>query len=246
MNGIVINIDPVIFQIAHFQIRWYSLIIMTAVAVGLLIAARALKQRGLSPEVIYSLAPWLLVGGIIGARAFHIIDQWGYYAQNPGQILQLQLGGLAIYGAIAGGAIALIVYARRKRISIPYFFDIMVPGLLVAQMIGRIGCIIDGDAAGAVTNLPWAFIYAHPNAMIPSALAGLPTHPYPVYEIIWDGLSLLLLLKLRPRFAKDGLLSLSYLTLYSLGRFALTFVREEKIVMFGLQQAQVIALVILV
>ncbi len=245
MNGIVININPIIAQIGSFELGWHGVAIAVAVVAAVIIGAWRAKKKGISPDEIYYMAPWVLLGGIVGARLFHVVDDFSYYVANPLQIIQIQLGGLAIWGGLFGGAAAGAIFARARHISLPRLVDALVPALLVAQIIGRFGCAINGDAYGGVAHLPWAFIYTNPNASIPANLLGVPTHPYPVYEIIWNAISLAVVLRLERYFKRDGLLFLSYLSLYSVGRFVLTFVRQEKVWLWGLQEAQIISVAVL-
>ena len=122
--------------------------------------------------------------GIIGARLFHVIDYLGStYISNPMQILQFWYG-LSIFGAILGGTLAVVIYARISNLHFGHFADAVAPAVILAQAIGRIGCTINGDAWGAPTSLPWAFVYIHPNAAA-TLFWGEPTHPSPLYEIIW-------------------------------------------------------------
>lgn len=245
MNGIVINIDPVAFSLGHIHITWYGLIVMLAIMAAVGIAIWEGKRKGIQSETILALAPWAVVGGLIGARLFHVIDRWDLYAGNPLQIFAIQQGGLAIWGGIAGGALAVVIFARFKQIPIGKLADTLVPALLVAQIIGRFACIIDGDAAGGLTSLPWAFTYLNPGAMTPPGLWGLPTHPYPVYDQLWNLMGLGIALKLRHHFKTDGFLFLSYVSIYAVGRFVFTYVRQEKVWFWGLQEAQVLAIAIL-
>ncbi len=245
MNGIVIDVNPMALSFGHIMLNWYSIIVMLAVIAAIVISIREGKRKGISCEQIYSLAPWVLVGGISGARLFHVIDQWESYAANPLQAFALWQGGLAIWGALAGGVLATFLFARREKIKFLLLMDMAVPGLLIAQIIGRFACILDGDAVGGATTLPWGFIYVNPAAMVPAALRGVPVHPYPVYDQLWNLIGLAIALKLRNRLMTDGLLFLNYVSFYAVGRLLLSFVRQERVWFWGLQEAQVIAIIIL-
>lgn len=244
MNGIVISIDPVILRLGQFELRWYSLLILVGIAAAVMITVPRARRKGIAPDQIYYGVPWVVLGGVVGARLFYVIDHGEYFLANPMQVFGG--AGVAVYGALAGGIAASIVYAKIRHIPVGRAADSLAPGVLVGQMIGRVGCIINGDVWGRVTDLPWAFVYTHPDAMLPRELLGQPTHPYPAYEIIWNGFVLLGIWQLERRVKKDWILFLSYLSFYSLGRFILMFVREQRTWIWGLQQTQVVALLVLV
>ncbi|MCL5027314.1 MAG: prolipoprotein diacylglyceryl transferase [Chloroflexi bacterium] len=241
MGPIVINIDPVIVQISHFSLRWYGLAIAAAMVAGFAVGLREAGRKGLDKDQIYSAGMWAVIGGLVGARILHVIDKWQYYLSNPAAALAVQDGGLAILGGIIGGAAACLIYLRRHDLPVGKVADAVAPALILGQAIGRIGCTINGDAVGSATNLPWGFIYTHPGAMAPSL--GQAYQPTMVYEMAWDIIVFGILWWARDRIKVEGTLFLAYLGLYSAGKFVISFWREESIFLFGLQEAQVVALV---
>ncbi len=243
MNGIVINIDPIAFSIGGFDLRWYGIFIMLAIITAGFITHFEARRRSLNLDVSMLLLLVVLVG-IIGARMFHVVDNWSFYDAQPQMIWHLSEGGLAIWGGLLGGGIAVLGYALWQRLPVLKLLDVLVPGVIVGLIIGRLSCVVNGDTVGSVTNLPWAFIYTNPGAMIKPELLGLPVQPYPVYEMLWNGFGLALIMWLRQRSPRDGSLFLAFVGFYAAGRFLLTFVRIENEFLFGLQQAQLIALAV--
>ena len=239
---LTIDINPIIFSIGHFMFRWYALIVLTAITVGIWLAAREAERKGFKKEEIYDVALWVIFPGILGARLFHVLDHWSHeYAANPIRALYIWEGGLAIWGAVAGGLLAVAVIAWRRGWRLTKLLDAAAPGLVLAQAIGRIACIITGDAMGKPTNGPFGFAYTSPEAMVPKL--GVYYTPMPVYEIIANLGIFALLWQLRKRNWPDGSLFIVYLTLYSAERFLLGFTSSYQIQAFGLTQSQIVALV---
>ncbi|MDQ3539408.1 MAG: prolipoprotein diacylglyceryl transferase [Chloroflexota bacterium] len=238
-----VAIDPVIFVWQGFALRWYPLIVILSIAVAVLVSRKEAARQGLPVGVIDDLLPWILPAGLLGARLFHGLDNWNRFAANPLHLLAINEGGLAIYGALIAGGIAGAVYTRRRGIEFLRMADVLTPGVLLALAIGRLAYIINGDAYGGPTGLPWGLTYTDPDAFIPATLLGVPTHPYPVYELLWDSAIFVTVWHLRDRSARLGGLFLPALALYATGRFVLTAVRQEPTVLLGLQEAQVVSLV---
>lgn len=235
-----VSIDPIIFNIGHFAVRWYSLILLTAIVIGIWLTAREAERKGFKKEDIYDVAIWIVIGGLIGARLFHVLDHWSdKFAANPIRALYIWEGGLAIWGAIVGGLITGALIAWQRGWRFPKLLDAAAPGLVLAQAIGRIACVITGDAMGKPTSGPFGFAYTSPNAMVPEL--GVYYTPMPVYELVVNLGIFAVLWGLRKRNWSDGRLFLVYLTLYSLERFFLAFTSSYRIIGFGLTQSQIVA-----
>jgi phosphatidylglycerol:prolipoprotein diacylglycerol transferase len=236
-----VSIDPIILSIGHFALRWYSLILLTAIVVGIWLTAREAERKGFKKEDIYDVAIWIIIGGLIGARLFHVLDHWSdKFAANPIRALYIWEGGLAIWGALLGGLITGAWIAWRRGWYFPKLLDAAAPGLVLAQAIGRIACVITGDAMGKPTNGPFGFAYTSPNAVVPHL--GVYYTPMPVYELVVNLGIFAVLWQLRKRNWTDGKLFLVYLTLYSLERFFLAFTSSYRIIALGLTQSQIIAI----
>ncbi len=234
---ITIGIDPVAF----LNVRWYGILVALAILTLILWTLREVRRgANLSYDTVFAAALVGIPSGIIFSRLLHVVDRWDYYSQNPGQIIGAS--GLTIYGAVLGAALAIWIYSKVSKFQFGYFADVIAPGIILAQAIGRVGCTINGCCYGIATALPWGVVYTHPDSLAP---LGVATHPAVVYELIWDLIVFAVLLKLRGRFKPDGSLFLVYLGLYSLWRVGIDFLREGTPFLFGLHQAQVIAIIVL-
>ncbi len=238
-----IGIDPILISLGSFSLSWHSLFMVIAIVVGVWLPVRLAAKAGLSVDKLYSLALWAVPGGIVGARLVHVIDYWSYYSANPGAILAFWEGGLALWGGILGGTLTAVIFVRIRGFPIGGYADLAALGLLLAQGIGRIGDVINGEHISKGTSLPWGVVYTHPNSLS----YGLPpSHPATGYELLMDLLIFGILWKLRGRVQPGGALFLLYLIIYSTGRFFLSFLRlDSNTVLLGLNQAQWLSLIVL-
>lgn len=241
MGAIAIPFDPILFHFGPLAIRWYGIMIAMGIAVGGYVALREAGLKGISADEAMNLATVAVPVGLVFSRLFHVVDNLDYYAANPIQILFIQQGGLAIWGAILGGALAGVVYCRVRRLPVGKVADAAAPGIILGQAIGRIGCFINGDHQGFPTNLPWGTMYTDPNTLVPDF--GVPRHPTQVYEMLYDLALFGFLWWLRKRTSINGTLFLAYLAIYSFGRFWISFLRLDVDVLFGLKEAQLVSVV---
>lgn len=236
-----IDIDPMLVHLGPIAITWYGLFVAIAVLTGTWLATREARRRGVGAGHVETLVFWVLGGGIVGARLLHVIDKWDYYSSNAGAILAIQNGGLAIGGAVLGGIAAGSFYAWHAGLPLRQLSDAAAPGALLGQAIGRIGCLFTGDAVGRATD-GFGVTYLNPGAMVPQL--GVRYEPVFLYEMAWDLAVLALVWPLRRRLRTDGQLFGLYLLLYGIGKFVLTYLRTEVVWIGGLQEAQLVAAVL--
>lgn len=224
------------FTIGPLKIYFYGIIIMVGVLVAVWIAVVEAKRRELDSEIVWDMVPWLLILGIVGARLWHVFtpsQSMGvgpeYYFSHPLEILNTRNGGLGIPGAIIGGIVALFIYTKRKGLKFLTWADIIIPGVALAQAIGRWGNFFNQELYGPPTNLPWGITIdlAH---RLPGYESFSTFHPMFLYESIWNLFNFFLLLTIgRTKEEKllPGDLLYIYMIVYAIGRFGLEFLRLD-------------------
>jgi phosphatidylglycerol:prolipoprotein diacylglycerol transferase len=244
---IYVNIDPIAFHIGSLSIGWYGIMVALAVftVVGWLVLA-VKKDPRLNYNMALNAALVGIPSGIIFSRLLHVIDNWSYYWANPGKIIGGE--GLTIWGAVLGAALGIWLYNYFSKHSFAHMADVLAPGIILGQAIGRVGCTILGDDYGFPTSLPWGFVYTSPNspAFWRYPQMNTPTHPVVLYEIIYCLIVFGILLLLRKKLKPDGSLFTVYLALYAIWRLGSDFLREGSDFLFGLHQAQIIGIIVLI
>jgi phosphatidylglycerol:prolipoprotein diacylglycerol transferase len=237
-------------------VHWYGVLIMTGVILAAFIAAWGAKRRRMDPNFIWDMLPWLLIAGIVGARIWHILTppqsmiEMGittqYYLTHPLDAIAIWNGGLGIPGAVIGGVVALLIYCLVKKQKFSFWVDVIAPGLLAAQIIGRIGNFLNQELYGKPSTLPWA-IFIDPAKRLPQYINVATYHPLFAYEMLWNLINLAIILYLTIKVAKkliDGDIFLFYLMLYAIARFNLEFLRLDYSAVGGININQTLMVVV--
>jgi phosphatidylglycerol---prolipoprotein diacylglyceryl transferase len=236
-----------IFHLGNFRLKWYGLLIASAVLIGVNLSMWLAKKRQVDPEIMADLAIWLVLAAIPSARLYYVLFQWPTYARDPVQILKIWEGGIAIYGAIIGGTIAAIIFAKLKRISFWQLGDLAAPSVALGQAIGRWGNFFNSEAFGGPTDLPWKLFI--PVANRPFEYRNFEYfHPTFLYESLWNLLVFFILMylfinDLRRNRLKTGAIFLIYLIAYGIGRFGVEGLRTDSLMLGPLRISQVVSLV---
>jgi phosphatidylglycerol:prolipoprotein diacylglycerol transferase len=226
-------------------ITYYGIIIMLGAIAGAWLAGREARRRGQNLDIVWDGLIWVLIGGIVGARLWHVFTPppsmvamgytTQYYLTHPLDLVNTRLGGLGIPGAVIGGGLALYIFCRRRKISFALWADMAAPGLALGQAIGRWGNFINQEVYGARTDLPWGIYIEREQARF---------HPLFLYESLWNLANMGLLLWLARRLPdrlKNGDILLVYLIVYPVGRFLLEFLRLDASTVAGLNINQAVA-----
>ncbi len=256
-----------------FQIAFYGMTMAVGMLAGLLIARWQAKRTGQNPDVYSDFALYAIIFSVIGARLYYVIFSWEDYQRNLLQIFNTRGGGMALYGSVIGGFLTAVIYAKRKKYSLPLLIDTSAVGLLLGQIIGRWGNFFNREAFGGYTNSLLAmrlkvsdvspssisdslrehiiekstYLQVHPTLRIRTAyIEYIQVHPTFLYELLWN-IGVLIIIILYTKHKKfDGELFIMYLIGYGLGRLWIEGLRTDQLQLFGVAVSQVLSGVLVV
>ncbi|GCE05217.1 prolipoprotein diacylglyceryl transferase [Dictyobacter aurantiacus] len=253
---IYINIDPVLVHLGPLAVRWYGLMYVVGIMVGLWVIKGYTTRKGIDQDTVYRILWWCIAAGLIGGRLYFVVQQPHLvenYLMQPWRIIATWEGGMAFYGAIFLIIPTLFWRAKVERINPLVLIDAGVLFGAAGQIFGRIGNLINGDIIGFPSTLPWSTVYQNPNswACLNPSTCNVPVQPAAGYELIINLFVLGIMLYLARRVRRPGILMLVYLFSYTISQFFIFFARQNDIVSFlgidiGLKQAQWTSLVVFI
>lgn len=244
----LLAINPVAFSLGPIEVRWYGILIVFGIVLAFIVVQKEMMKRGMHPDFLTDLLIWAVPISIISARIYYVIFSWDYYKENPGQIIQVWEGGIAIHGALIGAFITTYIYTKRRGVSFWKTADIAVVGLLIGQIIGRWGNFMNQEAHGDPVSEKFLEATIIPDwIMNQMTIEGVTYHPTFLYESLWNILGLIIIILLRRLNLKRGEMFLFYLVWYSTGRFFIEGMRTDSLYVVGeLRAAQLVSVMAIV
>lgn len=239
--------DRVFFSIGPITIYWYSMTMLLAVLTGVYLSIKESKKQGMS-AFVSDLITYIIIFGIVGARLYYVIFNFDSYKYDLLSIFKIWEGGLAIYGAIIGGFIAIVYLAKQRNQSIIKTTDIIVPGLLLAQSIGRWGNFFNSEAHGTAVTLEFLKSLKIPNFIIEGMyIDGNYYHPTFLYESIWCLLGFFILIIIRKLTKrKKGTMTFSYFIWYGIGRLYIEGLRTDSLYLGNYRISQIVSIILII
>lgn len=243
------KIDPIAFRLLGWPVRWYGLLIGIGMVLAYFMTAQEAKRKQISEETMSDILFWTIIFGFIGARLYYVIFRLDYYLANLHLIIQIWQGGIAIYGGIIAGIITIFILSRRYKVNFFDVLDIAAPAILLAQIIGRWGNFINQEAYGYATSRAFLESIWIPDWIINQMqIDGTYYHPTFLYESVWNLLGLIILLVLREKksFFKEGEIAASYIIWYGLGRVWIEGMRTDSLYLGPLRVSQWLSAVLII
>ena len=236
--------NPVALQLGPISIRWYAICIVSGLILAVYLSMKEAPRKKIDPDAIIDFILIAFPLAIVGARLYYVIFEWGYYSQHPGEIFAIWNGGIAIYGGLLTGALVLYLFSRRRLIEPIDFLDIAAPSVMIAQSIGRWGNFFNQEAYGAaVKSLNYLPSFIR-NQMY---IDGSYRQPTFLYESSWNflGFLLILILRRKPQFLRQGEITAFYLIWYGFGRMIIEGMRTDSLMFAGLRVSQWLSMILI-
>lgn len=249
MKQLLAAIDPIAIKLGGFEVAWYGVIIGVGILLAMYLASSEGDRKGMPQDFILDLAFWTVPIAILGARAYYVLFELGYYLENPGQIFQIWNGGLAIYGALLTGALVVYFFTKKKNVPVMLTLDVLAPGVLIAQSLGRWGNFINQEAHGAAVTREFLEGLFLPEFIINQMnIKGTYYHPTFLYESLWSliGFALIVYLRRRPNLLREGEVFFSYIIWYAFGRFFIEGMRTDSLYLFAnIRVSQLLSIILI-
>ena len=244
-------LNRVFLELGPISIYWYGVIIVSGLFLGLFLATKEAERLGLQKDIMVDLVMFAAPIAIVFARIYYVTFEWERYANGPWwKVFAVWEGGIAIHGALIGAVLTTIIYARVKNISFWQLADIAAPSLILAQAIGRWGNFMNQEAhGGPISQSTYESFHQYLPDFIMNQMCieGIMYHPTFLYESVWNIVVFTLLLLIRKYNPLRGELFLSYLIMYSIGRFFIEGMRTDSLYLFGpIRTAQFVSILLII